>query len=406
MLRLLLINVSQNWGSTGKISEQIGRIARDEGWSVYMAHGSRYVNPSQLNDILVSNRGEEYVHYGKSLLFDAQGLGSKGATRRLCNKLDEIKPDIIHLHIMHGCYINYEILFQYVHNHHIPIVWTLHDCWAFTGHCVHFGESQCMKWQTHCCQCPSKHTFPKSLLLDRSFRNFEKKRAAFLSADNMTIVPVSKWLGSLVEQSFLGKYPVHVISNGVDLDIFKFVKSDLKGRLGLNNKFMLLGVAQEFGKRKGLLDFCRLSRNLDDNFQIVLVGLSDKEKRQIEGANIMGFGQTNGVEELVEFYSSADVLLSLSYEETFGLTIAEGMACGTPAVIYDNTGQSEIVNEDTGIKVNTGDVEGVKKAIINVCTKGRSYYSQTCRDRVARLFNKDERFADYIKLYKKLLVEM
>lgn len=400
--RLLIINVALNWGSTGHIAEHIGLLAIEEGWEVYMAHGARYINQSALQSYQVESKVGEMFHYLGSSLCDAQGLGSRTATIRFIKYIDSIKPDVIHLHNIHGCFLNFPLLFEHLHKNQIPVIWTLHDCWSFTGHCTYFERNGCEKWMTGCYDCPSSKDFPKSWFYDGSKRNYELKKKCFLGLDRVVLVPVSEWLGGLVKKSFMGVYPIHVITNGVDVSVFKEVKNDIRERLGIKANYMLLAVAQGFDDRKGVRDYAQLSLMLSDDYQLVLVGATEEDKKVLP-KNILALGPTNGVKELVEFYSAADILLSLSYEETFGLTIAEGMACGTPAVIYDNTGQAEIVTPETGFKVTTGDIDSIKAAIEKVCSKGRFSYSQACRYRVEKCFNKDDRYEKYVRMYDKMV---
>lgn len=402
MNKLLIIGSSLNYGSPGKICESIGLLAKSNGWEVYMAHGLKYANPSQLITKAVSSSLEERMHTAYSLLFDGHGLASSCGTRKLIDWIEEIKPDVIHLHNLHGYYLNYRILFEYLSKREIPIVWTLHDFWAITGHCAHFDYAGCNKWKAQCEYCPQTRTYPKSLLIDKSERNFNQKKASFTSVNNMTITPVSKWVGNLVAQSFLGKYKIQPIYNGIDLSIFHPVESDISIRMGLQGKFVMLGVASPWYPMKGLYDYYKLSEKLSDDFQIIMVGLSKKQIQDLP-KNIIGIERTNSQKELVEYYSMADVTLNLSYQETFGMTTVEGMACGTPGIVYNKTASPELVSPETGIIVEAGDIDGLKKATEEIMKKGKSAYIQACVDRVKENFDKDKCFEKYIELYEGLL---
>ncbi|WP_028904487.1 glycosyltransferase [Prevotella sp. P6B4] len=402
MPTILQINVACNWGSTGRIAEQIGVLAQKNGWNAYLAHGTRYVSGSQLKTIRVSSSFEEKAHGVKSLLLDAHGLGSVNGTKAFVEKLDEIKPDIVHLHNIHGYFVNYEILFDYLCGKDIPIVWTLHDCWSFTGHCMYFDRVGCDKWKTGCHHCPQLHSYPKSLFIDRSSANWERKRKLFTSVKNLTLVPVSNWLGDLVSQSYLGKYPVHVIHNGIDLNVFKPTESDLKKQYGIDGKFVVLGVADIFGDRKGLGEFIQLHQSYGDDIQIVLVGVSEEEKKQLpEG--IIALRRTTNVNQLVEFYSMADVFVNPTYEDNFPTTNIEALACGTPVITYRTGGSPEAVDENTGIVVEKGNYEALVTAIRQIRQKGKASYWNACRKRAVEQFNKDDRFLDYIKLYDEVI---
>lgn len=400
--RLLLINVALNWGSTGKIVEGIGSLAQAQGWDVYVAHGARYKNPSNALSIQVSSKVGEWIHYIESSLFDAQGLGSRYETKYFLTKVEEIKPDIVHIHNIHGCFINYPLLFRYLKEHNIPVIWTLHDCWAMTGHCTHFMRTNCMKWQTGCSRCPQKKTFPATYLLDRSKRNYSLKKELFTSVPVMYITTVSNWLQGIAEASYLKKYSVAVVPNGIKTKVFTPEPSDIKERYGLQGKRLLLAVAIGLDERKGLYDYIKLSEKLPADYQLMLVGLTKEEQKGLP-KGIIGVARTNGAKELAAYYSAADVLLSLSYEETFGLTIAEAMACGTPAIAYDNTAQPELITSETGKVIPTGDTDAVLKAIEEVCSIPKKSYSAACRNRSLE-YDEAVSYQKYLDIYNKIAV--
>ena len=402
MPKLLLINVALNWGSTGKIVEGIGKLALSNGWEVYVAHGSRYVNESELNSYCVTTKLGEILHYIESSLFDAQGRGSRLSTRKFLKVIDGIEPDIVQIHNIHGCFINYPILFNYFRERRIPVVWTLHDCWSMTGHCVHFERTHCDKWKIQCSHCPQKRDFPKSYLLDRSKSNYIKKKELFTSMVNMRITTVSSWLKGVVEQSYLRKFPIDVVYNGVDTNQFDRTENSIRERLKIGNKKMLLAVASGFEERKGIYDYVALSKVLPNRYQIVHVGVNQNDCKLLP-ASIIAVRHANGVKELACFYSAADVLLSLSYEETFGLTIAEAMSCGTPAVVYDNTAQPELITLETGIVVKSGDINAVLNAVIEICEKGKDFYFEACRRRAENRFDKNKRYKEYMDVYYTLM---
>lgn len=397
MPTLLLINVALNTGSTGKIVEGIGGLALSQGWDVYAAHGARYVNQSSLKSYQVTNNAGEILHYIESCLFDAQGRGSRKETKRFLKVIDEIKPDVVHIHNIHGCFLNYPILFQYLREKNIPVVWTLHDCWAMTGHCVHFMRTDCEQWKTQCVKCPQKHDFPSSYLLDRCKSNYTLKKQLFTAMEKLRITTVSSWLKGVVEQSYLRKFSVVVVPNGVDTSKFVYTEGDIRERYGIGDKKLVLAVASGFEERKGIYDFVKLSKMLPKEYQLLLVGTNDNDKKALSD-NVIAVTRANGVKELAAFYSAADVLLSLSYEETFGLTIIEAMSCGTPAIVYDNTAQPELITPETGLVVANGDVEGAKKAIEEVCSKGKAYYSTACREHALE-YDEKKSYQKYLDLY-------
>ena len=401
MPRLLIINVALNWGSTGKIVEGIGTLVQKQGWEVVVAHGARYKNLSSLLSIQVSSKVGEWVHFVESSLFDAQGLGSRCDTKRFLKELDDIKPDLVHIHNIHGCFINYPLLFNYLKEHNIPVVWTLHDCWAMTGHCTHFMLTNCVKWQTGCNHCPQKRTFPKTYMLDRSEQNYSLKKSLFTSMPVMHITTVSNWLKGIAEASYLKKYPVTVVPNGIKTDVFVLEPSTIKEQYGLQGKKLLLAVAIGLDERKGLYDYIKLAEKLPEQYQLMLVGLTEEEQKALP-KRIIGVKRTNGAKELAAYYSAADALLSLSYEETFGLTIAEAMACGTPAIVYDNTAQPELITPETGKVVPTGDVDAVLSAIEEVCSKPKDSYSIACRKH-SLAYDEKVTYQKYLDIYTAIL---
>ena len=400
-MKLLQINTVVNSGSTGRIAEDIGKYAINQNWESYVAYG-RNERPSQSQLIKIGTDWDINIHGLQTRLFDRYGLGSRSATQAFIKQVEAIKPDVIHLHNIHGYYLNIEVLFNFLAKTQVPVVWTLHDCWPFTGHCVHFDFVGCEKWQTHCNNCPQTRTYPASFFIDRSIQNFKLKKELFNSVQPLTLVPVSKWLAKVVGQSFLKAYPVRVINNGIDTGVFKPVSTqNIRNKFNLHSKFVLLGVANVWEGRKGLKDFIELSEKLDVNYQIILVGLSKKQIKTLP-ENIVGIERTENINELVELYSLADIVLNLSYEETFGLTTIEGFACGTPGIVYNCTASPELITPNTGIIVEKGNIKEVETAIIKIQKNGKTHYSAACRERAKYLYNKNDRFQDYIDLYENI----
>ena len=394
---LLQINETANSGSHGIISEGIGRLVLEKGWESVIAYG-RWANESQSQLIRIGSSIDVMEHGVESRLFDNHGLASRFSTLAFISHLKEIKPDIIHLHNIHGYYLNYRVLFEYLNSISIPIVWTVHDCWAFTGHCSHFVTSGCEKWKTGCNNCQLTRSYPKSFV-DRSKRNYELKKSLFTNNKNLHIVTVSDWLSAQVKHSFFEGKDLRVIKNGVDVELFK--PSEIKP----NDRFTILGVASVWTQEKGLCDFYGLRDILDkEAIDIVLIGLSDKQIKELPNG-ITGIPRTESVDELVLWYNKADVILSLSKAETFGLTIAEALACGTPVVVYDNTAQPELVSDETGYIVKTGDIGGVAIAIESLRRRSApevKAQSNACRDRAEREFNISRCLGQYLDMYEDL----
>lgn len=402
MKKLLQINSVVNSGSTGRIAEEIAHTAIASGWESYIAFG-RNERYSESNLIRIGNNLGIKMHGLQTRLFDRHGLGSVKSTKLFIQQVDKIKPDIIHLHNIHGYYINIEILFNYLSKVDVPVVWTLHDCWSITGHCTHFSYVGCEKWRTKCYSCPQKNEYPASLFIDRSEKNYILKNELFNSLSNLTLVPVSQWLSDILKDSFLQKYPTNVINNGINTSVFKpSGNNEFRERYGLQNKFILLGVASIWSQRKGLEDFIELSKTLGADYQIILVGLTRKQKDQLP-VEILGIERTESVEELAELYASSDVYINTTYEDTFPTTNLESLACGTPVITYNTGGSPESIDESTGIVVEQGNISKLVEAIRVIKDNGKQYYSDACVNRVNRLYKKEDRYKEYIDLYESLI---
>lgn len=402
MPKLLQINVTLGNGSTGRIAEQIAEKATLHGWDCYMAHGGRYVGKSQFPAFQVSSKYDNYIHAVEGEFLGRHGLGSYLSTKRFVEKIKEIKPDIIHLHNIHGYYINYKVLFEYLAESNIPLVWTLHDCWSFTGHCTHFENGGCEKWKTECGDCPLMMAQYKTRFIDRSRKNFLLRKSLYEKLNNVTIVPVSHWLENYVSQSILGRFPIHVIHNGIDLDVFTPTENTIREKYGIpKDKTLVLGIlGSGFDVEKGRMEFMRLAS--DEEVQIILIGLTDQDKEGLPD-NIIKMGRTGSQKELAEYYTAADVLLNPTYNDTFPTVNLEAFACGTPVITYRTGGSPEAIDENTGIVVEKGDYDGIVAAIKEVKQKGKASYAKACRERAEQFFNKDERYEEYVQLYENIL---
>lgn len=399
MAVLFQINVAANWGSHGRIAEGIGEIVQAHGWDSYIAYG-RYANPSKSHLIKVGGFYDQYLHGARSLLLDRHGLGSKDATWRLIQNIDYVQPDIIQLHNIHGYYLNYPELFDYLSNLDVPVIWTLHDAWPFTGHCAFFDSVHCDRWKSGCYVCPQKTSYPSSFLLDRSKRNYEQKRRCFSSLRNLTLVPVSDWLNGLLGESFLKDIPRVCIHNGVDMDLFQ--PNDMQASLRPGKK-IVLGVNSVWETRKGLSDFIALRSMLDDQYVIVLVGVNRKQKKHLpEG--VIGIERTDNIHDLAAYYSRADVFVNPTYEDNFPTTNLEALACGTPVITYQTGGSPEAIDTTCGIVVPVGDVRALADTIQHVCQDSKNpFSSEACRKRVELHFRKEDRYQEYFDLYSSLL---
>lgn len=399
-MKVIQINVTCNWGSTGRIAEEIGQLVISNKGESYIAFGREH-NKSKLQLLTIGNKIDIYWHVIHSRLFDRHGLASKKATINLINNIKSIKPDIIHLHNIHGYYLNYPILFDYLSKANTPIVWTLHDCWPFTGHCAYFDFINCNKWKKQCHECKGLNTYPKAFI-DSSQKNFSLKIQYLTQVPNMVLVPVSNWLDRLVSESFLSHYKTHVIHNGINIDLFKpTIDETILKKYNINNKFIILGLTNIWAERKGLNDIIRLNEIIDHSvFQIVLVGLTTKQIKQIP-QSIIGIPRTDSIQDLVKLYSQAGVFINPTWEDNFPTTNLEALACGTPVITYNTGGSPEAIDEKTGYVVPKGDIDNLYEAIKNVYN---GYIDKKeCRNRAVRLYNKEDRFQEYINLYKSLL---
>lgn len=394
MRTLFQLNVTANWGSTGKIAEGIGQAAINQGWESFIAYG-RDMNPSESRLIKVGNQFDVYAHYARHRLFDGEGLGSKGSTKNLIKKIEQIAPDIIHLHNIHDHWLNYPILFDYFAAIDTPIVWTFHDCWAFTGGCAYFEIPKCKKWQNQCKQC-----LLNTNCTDKSNRNhLLKTKLVNRIADKLTIVSVSQWLNDLVSQSKLNPHRQEVIYNGVDVEQL-LPYNNWGAKIDFEDKKIVLGVANVWSHAKGIDSFIELREKLNEDFLIVLVGLDRKIIKGLPNG-IIGLPRTQSIKELAQLYSRADVHVSLSIQETFGMTLAESLSCGTPVIAFDVTALPEVISSDTGVLVEKNDLKGVAKAITKICTSER-FSREVCRQRAETNFNKTIQFRKYVDLYESL----
>ena len=393
-MRILLINSVCGVKSTGRICTDLAEVATEAGHTIKIAYG-RERAPERFEKYAVrigTDRGVK-IHAGLARLLDNAGFSSVTATKKFLKWVDSYKPDLVHLHNIHGYYLHVGLLFAYLKAKNIPVVWSLHDCWAFTGHCSHFDSVGCQKWETGCYACVNKKSYPASVFLDNSRRNYKRKKHAFTCVKNMSLVVPSNWLAQTVERSYLREYPLYQIPMGIDLQAFKPTESDFRTRYGLENKKIVLGVATAWSKQKGIDDFVALSKTLGEGYKIVLVGV-DNERAQTLPETILCLPRTNSVEELAQIYSSADVFFNPSVEETMGLTTVEALACGTPAIVYNKTAVPEIVDGKSGVVLPCR-IDGFEEA----------YQKAVALDKEdilarARLYEKWAQYQKYLQVYE------
>lgn len=409
-MKVLLINTVCGSGSVGKITADIYHTLKEAGEDGIILYG-RNDAPAQVNAVKIGSKSDFYRHALLGVVTGKGGFGSGKITESIIEKIKEEQPDVIHLHNIHGFYVQIEKLFSYLKEAAIPVVWTLHDCWSFTGHCAYFNYAGCDKWKQGCGSCPQhRQVYPYSLL-DYSKKAYQRKKKAFQGVKNLTIVTPSHWLAKLVEQSILSEYPVKVIPNGIELQNFN-EKADSKAfrkKYGIQDKFMILGVANVWEKRKGLEYFVNLANLLkaagendkinDKNTVIVLIGISKKDKKKLP-ESIIALERTNGAKELAAAYRAADVYVNATLEDNFPTTNIEALACGTPVVTFDTGGSAEALNESCGLVTKEKSAKGIYDALL--CLKNHPLNRQECLKR-GREYDKNKRFEEYITLYRKII---
>lgn len=405
--KLLQINpVARTDTSTGRIMQEIGEMAVLHGWESHIAYsgGRDSLRPCRSEQILIGNKTDVVFHGLATRLLDRHGLASERATRAFVRRVQALAPDIIHLHNLHGYFLNYPLLFAYLRRTNIPVIWTIHDCWAFTGHCYYYSYAGCERWLTGCGHCVQRRDFPASWWRDRSARNYQDKRRAFTSlpVQRLTVVPVSRWMRAQMEQSFMSGYPLRVIRNGIDTDVFRpCPDGGLKRRLGVEGKHILLGVAAVWSAPKGIDDFLSLAPLLREDEVIVLVGTI--RGRRLLPPNIINVERTADAGRLACLYAAATALLNLTYQDNYPTVNMEAIACGTPVITYATGGSAEAVTGETGFVVEQGDLLDVLWAVRSIERRGKAYYQSPCRAYAVSHFNKNDRYTDYIKLYDEMM---
>ncbi|MBO5746190.1 MAG: glycosyltransferase [Clostridia bacterium] len=399
-MKVLQINTVCGILSTGRICTDLAEVLEQNGHECKIAYGRMNVpGKYQRYAIRIGNDTNVMMDVLKTRVFDNAGFNSVSATKKFLKWVEGYDPDIIHLHNIHGYYINIELLFKFLKDFGKPVVWTLHDCWSFTGHCSHFVAAQCDKWKENCVGCTRKRVYPSSLFLNRAAQNFRKKKELLCGVENLTIVTPSNWLGNLVKQSYLKDYQLAVVNNGIDLEVFKPTNSDFRKKHGLEDKKIVLGVASAWGKNKGLDEFAALSESLGDEYKVVIVGIKQEQAVGLP-KEILCIPRTHDVKELAEIYTAADVFLNPSRQETMGLTTVEAMACGTPVVTSNLTAVPEVVDERTGIVCENLEIDTIKSAILEVLS--RDYPDTRAR---AEEYEKSAQYRKYISVYESLFKE-
>lgn len=402
MKTLFQINVVANSGSHGRIAEELGRLAIASGWKSYIAYG-RWACPSQSTLIRIGTKFDVWFHGFKSILLDRHGFGSRRATIKLIEIIKKIKPDIIHLHNLHGYYLNCEVLFNYLSTANIPVVWTLHDCWSFTGHCVHFQDIGCEKWKTGCFHCPIRHDYPRNFGCDNSRLNYKQKKKLFSSVESLVLVPVCKWLDNLLAKSYLSQIKRRIITNGIDLEVFKPSENLCQAakQLACKSQFIVLAVASNWNPTKGFPDILYFAQQMPETL-FVMIGLTKKQIKKLP-KNIIGYERTENISQLVDFYTIANILINPTYQDTFPTVNIEAMACGTPVITYNTGGCEETISHNTGFVVPRGDKTQFLTFINQIKLVPKTVFRDNCIKHVANLYSNKDRYKEYFDLYCNLL---
>lgn len=400
-MRIVQINGGAK-GSTGKIMMGIAEVARAQGHEVMCASPITTTNRDAGEDCgyyRIGTFNSRRVNVVLARITGFNGCFAWFETYKLLKKIDEFKPDIIHLHNLHDSYINLSMLFSYIKKHNVPTVWTLHDCWAFTGQCPHFTIAKCNKWKAGCYGCPQYKAYPSSLY-DNTKRMWQLKKKWFTGVKNMTIVTPSEWLAGLARESYLKQYPIEVINNGIDLNVFKPTHSNFREQYGIpGDKYIVLGVSFAWGYRKGLDCFVEMAEKLGERYQIVLVGTDDEIDKNLP-QNIISIHRTQNQKELAEIYSAADVFAMPTREENYPTVNMEAIACGTPVVTFDTGGSPEMLDEKVDRVVPVDDVNKMMSEIRKICENMR-LSSEAFRSK-AKEYIMEDRFLEYIDLYKSM----
>lgn len=342
-MKYYFINSVVGCGSTGKIVAETARKLIEEGHDCRIAWAREKAKVDDLSTYRIGKKLDYYIHGIGTRLYDAEGFGSKKSTEKLLLDIERYNPDVIWLHNIHGYYVNVEMLFDYIKNKKsLKVMWTLHDCWAFTGHCAFFNGVGCYQWKEGCTNdCPQKNSYPACRGKSHAMENYNRKKKAFTGVEDMTIITPSQWHAKLIKESFLGNYPVEVRYNTVNKEVFRPTESDFRKKHGLEDKKIVLGVSMVWYEIKGLDKFIQIADKLGDEYQVVLVGLTEKQISKLP-SNVLGLKRTNSQKELAEIYSAADIFLNLSMDETFGLTVLEAVCCGTKALVLKGTACEEV----------------------------------------------------------------
>ena len=396
-MKILELTTNISEGSVARIVKDLYGVIEDAGHECLIAYGRGACN-KEFKSLRIGNSLDVYIHALLTRITDRAGFYSKRVTKRFIKEIEGYQPDIIHIHCLHGYYINIPQIIKYIEEKEIPVVWTFHDCWAFTGHCAYFDNCGCEKWKQQCLNCQQKKSFPTSYFLDNSRKNYLDKKKLFSNINNLTIVTPSKWLEEVVNNSFFCKKKVVTINNGIDTDCFKYTPNKLREKYNLIGKKIILGVAGVWNERKGLDTFLKLSDILEKEYQVVLVGIDSKDIGDYS-QKVITIKKTQNKEELAQWYSVADIFVNPTLEDNYPTVNLEAIACGTPVITYDTGGSGECLKFGNGILVEKGDFDELVTGIKKLCIEEEPKNVHSNR------IDKKYCFDQYINLFKEILHE-
>ena len=395
-MKILHINTSYGTFSTGTIMKNIHKCAEAAGFDSYIAF-QKGEGELGSHSIEIGNYWDYKTHALLVRIAGKQAYYSRCSTSRFLKRVDEIKPDIVHFHNVHNNYLNLNMLLQYLAKNRIKTVITMHDCWLFTGGCFHYASVGCEKWKTGCGNCPKRYQDSPAYLYDAS-ASILKDRKKYLGAiEGLTLVGCSEWIANECKQSVLKDKNIICIHNGFDIKRFKPTPSNLRERLGLMGKYVILGPAGKWllDINKPTLDY--FINKLPHDSVLLLFGSNGKEP--VLNEKVMMYGYTKNTEELVQLYSMADVMINVSREDTLSSLNLECQACGTPVVTYDATGSKETVDGVSGFAVETGNYEQLYVAYEKVRAITKSDLTDGCRNWIVENFDSNKNYQKYIELY-------
>jgi len=399
-MKVLQINAVYGRGSTGTIVRDIERLCFQNGIDCFVASPDKAVSKSR-NGYIIGNVMDHKLHALLCRIHGKQAYFSRLATRRFLRYVDGIKPDVVHLHNLHSNFINLNLLLSYLAEHDIRTIVTLHDCWFFTGGCFHYTAAGCDKWLSDCRNCPKKDADTPSVFSKRSARILADRKKYFSAIPRLVVTGVSDWMTGEGRKTFFGKRECLTIRNGIDLNVFKPTPSDFRKRLGLEDKFIILGPASKWllPVNRPVLDY--FAANMKSDEVLFLFGACQGGADGLPG-NVCLYGYSTDREELAALYSMADVFANVSREDSLSLINVEAQACGTPVVTFDQTGLRETVNGVNGFCVKAGNARELYRAVQRL--RELSVDKDAVREFVSEKYESGKTYKSYRDIYEKTII--